>query len=417
MTLAVLMIGSSYFDTAIGKNPPISKHDRMLFLNRVQMLRIDQDTVYQIDSSMIDGGWVFDSTFTVAEETGSNSNSSAGYDLLDTYLTELPSVDKQSIYYDNMTFDVYLKSQRLTLRAKGVDADYWNIFDFEYLEGTSFGQGALDRNDLVGVISKTTGDEYFGDYKSAMGQDIVLDGVAYKVIGVVEDVVEEIGSAHANIYIPHSHVRADAKEKGEFQGGWGAVFFAKEGRTQQDISDEIASLIPSIQLPDPDRYNKLILHPMTIEDGFARNFVQYNDDLEGMRRKFFVGTLVLFLMFVLLPAINLININLTRIFERSAEIGVRKAFGATTMNLLLQFVFENTVLTFIGGILGVLLSFVGIFYINKYQLIPYVTLDFNPIVFFYAFLICLLFGIVSGIYPSLRMSRLSIINALKSNNR
>jgi putative ABC transport system permease protein len=63
------------------------------------------------------------------------------------------------------------------------------------------------------------------------------------------------------------------------------------------------------------------------------------------------------LLFMLLPALNLVNLNSSRIMERSSEIGVRKAFGATSSTLALQFIVENIVLTLLGGALGLILAY------------------------------------------------------------
>ena len=62
------------------------------------------------------------------------------------------------------------------------------------------------------------------------------------------------------------------------------------------------------------------------------------------------------LMFMALPAINLVNLNVSRIMERASEIGVRKAFGASSRTLVVQFVVENLALTVIGGLIGFLLA-------------------------------------------------------------
>ena len=67
--------------------------------------------------------------------------------------------------------------------------------------------------------------------------------------------------------------------------------------------------------------------------------------------------LVMFL-FMALPTLNLVNINLSRILERSSEIGVRKAFGASSRTLVGQFVMENVILTLVGGALALVLSWI-----------------------------------------------------------
>ena len=79
-------------------------------------------------------------------------------------------------------------------------------------------------------------------------------------------------------------------------------------------------------------------------------------------------------LFLLLPTLNLVNINISRIMERSSEIGVRKAFGASSRTLVLQFIVENIILTFLGGVIGIVLSIVLSAFLITVKLFPMHTL-------------------------------------------
>ena len=74
---------------------------------------------------------------------------------------------------------------------------------------------------------------------------------------------------------------------------------------------------------------------------------------------------ILMLFFILLPTINLMNINISRIIERSSEIGIRKAFGASSWTLVGQFVVENVILTLIGGVISLILAVFVLHIINS----------------------------------------------------
>jgi putative ABC transport system permease protein len=119
------------------------------------------------------------------------------------------------------------------------------------------------------------------------------------------------------------------------------------------------------------------------------------------------------LMFMLLPVINLMNINISRILERSSEIGVRKSFGASSGHLVRQFIVENLLITVIGGLLGFMLAILALSLLSSSGLLAGETFAFNYRIFALGFLYILVFGLLSGVYPSWLMSRLDPVRALK----
>ena len=126
-----------------------------------------------------------------------------------------------------------------------------------------------------------------------------------------------------------------------------------------------------------------------------------------------LGIGVLAVLFMALPAINLVNINLSRILDRSSEIGVRKAFGATSRTLVAQFVAENVMLTLIGGAVALVVAILVLAAINASGVIPYARLSVNPRVLFWGLVAAIFFGVFSGVYPAWRMSRLHPAEALR----
>ncbi|WP_449405685.1 ABC transporter permease [Massilia phosphatilytica] len=119
------------------------------------------------------------------------------------------------------------------------------------------------------------------------------------------------------------------------------------------------------------------------------------------------------LLFMLLPALNLVNLNMGRILERSAEIGVRKAFGATSLQLAGQLVVENVLLCLAGGLLGLACARLALWWLEASQLIPYLDVDINLPVFASGMLLAFVFGLLSGALPAWKMSRLDPVHALK----
>jgi putative ABC transport system permease protein len=168
-------------------------------------------------------------------------------------------------------------------------------------------------------------------------------------------------------------------------------------------------MIPKIPM-ESKVYNKIY----TYADPYFTAYVRTgNEGISGVTIALSViGIFTLLIM--LLPTLNLVNINITRIMERSSEIGVRKAFGASSKTLVYQFIVENCILTLIGGLVGTILSFVIIRVFNTIQPVRNLELSLNFTVLGIALLTCLLFGFLSGVYPAWRMSKLHVVTALKA---
>ena len=133
--------------------------------------------------------------------------------------------------------------------------------------------------------------------------------------------------------------------------------------------------------------------------------------------RFWAGLAVLTLLFMLLPTMNLVNLNVSRIMERASEIGVRKAFGATARALVGQFIVENVALTLVGGLLGFVLAYAVLAGLTSSGIVPYAQFQMNGRVFLCGMALAVVFGVISGTYPAWRMSRLHPVEALSGGAR
>ena len=180
------------------------------------------------------------------------------------------------------------------------------------------------------------------------------------------------------------------------------------------IHEEFNSRLLRVELPDPKQYQTIVAPFETRFEAFAR--MMPTGDRKNPERQVWklVGFLTaLALLFVLIPTVNLVNINVSRIMERASEIGVRKAFGAPGRTLVGQFLIENILLTLVGGLVGFALSMILLRALEGSGVFTYARFTLNPRVFAWGMVLAALFGLISGVYPAWRMSRLNPVDALK----
>jgi putative ABC transport system permease protein len=233
------------------------------------------------------------------------------------------------------------------------------------------------------------------------------------VIGVVEDVSELRQVPYSEIWVPYTTAKTDAYKR-EVMGNWNAIALAGNTSALPAIHEEFNSRLARFELPDPKHYGAIVAPFETKFESFARNMPttdRKNPESQVMK---LVGLLAgLALLFVLIPTVNLVNINISRIMERASEIGVRKAFGAPARTLVGQFLLENVLLTLVGAFGGFVLSVLTMRIIERSGMFAYARFTLNPRVFAYGVAMAILFGLISGVYPAWRMSRLNPVDALK----
>jgi putative ABC transport system permease protein len=256
-------------------------------------------------------------------------------------------------------------------------------------------------------------DQYFESGNgSVIGKSIEIENIHYKVIGVVKGSPPTRLYSYSDVYFPYTAPKSNYENKG-MRGRFLAIALAKSTSDIPAIQSEFnsnISKIPFAEIKDGGHYTVLIVRAEKYFDHFLNSFAR------DSTQKFLFYTVVGFviLMFMGLPAINLVNVNVSRILERASEIGVRKAFGAPSTALLWQFIIENVFITFIGGTFALALSYVIIYFINSSGWIAYADLTINVPVFVISLAVCLAFGLLSGVLPAFRMSRLKIVDALKA---
>jgi putative ABC transport system permease protein len=378
-TLMVLIVLASFFDHLFGPNYPELNRERSLY---VQMVEEKNSTK----------GWTTSGPFS--------------FSFGQKFLKTLKIPESVALSSTVNTINTYVGSKKLKLYYTYTDADFWKVSDFEFLEGKPYTQRDIDNNEFGIVINNGTRDDVFGKGVSAVGKTMEVDNVTYRVIGVVRGCPITRLMVSADLYLPYNTSKSDLKDPGN-RGNFMANILAKSEADIPAIKAEYAAAIRSVKLPPGDEYDTFLSEAETQLGLLIRTFGRKDTT-------FFTLLLAFGILFMLLPALNLVNVNISRIMERASEIGIRKAFGASKKTLVMQFLIENILLTIIGGALALLMAATVIYVFNNSGLIQYADLHINWMVVTVAFVVSLLFGLMSGVYPAWRMSKLHIADALKT---
>ncbi|MEO6631680.1 MAG: FtsX-like permease family protein, partial [Mucilaginibacter sp.] len=305
--------------------------------------------------------------------------------------------------------NTYINNKKIAVNYKYTNAEYWDIMEYQFTEGKALTKQQIDNADKVAVISEDMKREYFGDTPSVVGKLIEADNVNYRVTGVVKNVPITSYMLYSDIYLPFTVAKTDFRKDKGLQGGFYGVLLAKSSADLPKMHDEYEDMITRLPLPSKD-----VIKIYSHADTYIRSYLDAGDENHSGVAIALTAISIFALLVMLLPTLNLVNINITRIMERSSEIGVRKAFGASSRTLVYQFIVENIILTLLGGFIGVVLSVIALQVLNGANLIPNLVLTLNFTVLGIGLLICFFFGLLSGVYPAWRMSKLNVVTALKA---
>ena len=384
LTLVVLMVAAALLDHLVAAHPPEVKGNRTL------------------------GIYLMGMTGEHATRTGF-----AGYRFLDHYvrpMKDLPYVEAMTFLSLPDTVVSFVDNHRLESDLKRTDGDFWRVLDFDFIEGGPY-TVEDDRNArFVAVINETTRRRFFGG--PAVGRPIEADGQRFKVVGVVKDVPSLRVVPYADIWVPFGTSPSNLYKQ-ELVGENFGLIVARSPADFPQIKAEVNLRIREAEkeLAGSTEFKRLLGGADTPFEAVSRLLLSRKVD-EVHSDRLLAILLLIAVLFMLLPTVNLVNLNLSRILDRASEIGVRKAFGASSRTLVGQFIVENVVLTLVGGAIGLVLAVAALSAINASGLIPYAQLALNGRVFLVGLGLALLFGLLSGVYPAWRMSRLHPVKAL-----
>jgi putative ABC transport system permease protein len=292
-----------------------------------------------------------------------------------------------------------------TTTFSGVTPEYAIVRNMELAEGDFINGEHINGRMSVVILGPETADAIFGYHDGIVGETVRIEGQPFRVIGVlVAKGGGAFGSEDDAAYIPFTTAQAR--------------LIKRDSRDQVDVIFAQATSAEAVTLASDEISNILRQRHRTPigDDDFTvftqQDFLQTFETITGVLTIFLGGIAGISL---LVGGIGIMNIMLVSVTERTREIGLRKALGARRKDILMQFLTESSLLSFIGGIIGILFGWLIAFVVGKVATATGNT--FTPIVGTDAILLSTSFsaaiGLFFGIYPASRAASLEPVEALR----
>jgi putative ABC transport system permease protein len=310
-----------------------------------------------------------------------------------------PSVDKQSsVQYDTRIF---------TWNVTGNDPSVFDVRSLKLDEGRFYNLEDQIQRARVAVIGSEAKEKLFSG-RNALGERIRLNGLSFEVVGVLSPKMQE-GNDDINrvVYIPFTTMAA-LKDTRYLDTIWFNYQTPEYERLEQSVRTILAV---------PHKFNQSD-HQAVRVFNLMTQVHQFEIITMGLKILLgFIGTLTLGI-----GGVGLMNIMLVSVTQRTREIGVQKALGAPRRYILMQFLAEALAITFIGGVLGVVLAYAVALSVGRLTLYSAfakngeagdIRILIAPGTLIVSTFILGLVGLVSGMIPAVRASRLDPIEALR----
>ena len=256
---------------------------------------------------------------------------------------EAKSIDKVALLSRNLrnrNVETIDKSKKRVENIANVNAEYWQVFNYRFIDGRAFTKEQMNEN--VAVISTTLAKELFADTHVA-GKNLNIYDTPYRIVGVVEAASGCTPITQGNIWTASAFYNEN-----EFQGHYHAYI------TSDNIDKCMAEINDAFNRYTQTR-PKNFTYTMDLEK-YWQNALDCDAEttpFEAMGKYLYI-----LLAFLFIPALNLSGMISSRMDSRLDEIGIRKAYGATNSEIITQVLWENLLLTIVGTILGVALCYI-----------------------------------------------------------
>ncbi|MBL0024033.1 MAG: ABC transporter permease [Saprospiraceae bacterium] len=320
-------------------------------------------------------------------------------DFKSSYIYSASKVSIESFCTGNATVKTGDKKTNPNVRVIGVDENYMNTSAYELVAGRNFTNNEVfstsNKVILGSEIIKTLFDE---KPEKAVGNDVYINSNRYKIIGALKSKGSSSGGGNdRRVFIPlyNSKVLYGYADK-----PYNITVAVANPNEMDDAANHAIGTMRNVRKLKVSQQNDFEIRK---SDGILNQLKEMTSTLRW-------STVVIAMLTLLGASIGLMNIMLVSVTERTKEIGIRKAIGATRRNVMMQFLIEAIVICLMGGFVGIFLGILMGFGVSV-MVEGRFFISWNWMLL--GFSVCIIVGLVSGLYPALKASKLDPIEALR----
>lgn len=280
----------------------------------------------------------------------------------------------------------------------GIAGDYFNLRNIKLSLGSNITEKDNSNLSRVAILGPETVNNLFGNSINPINQIIKINGTDFTVIGVTE----AKGSGGFNNFDDVIYIPLNTAQKVLFGVTHLSTIYvgAKDENTMDAAKNQLGFLLL-------EQHKLKSVQDADFSISSQADILNTANQITGTFTTLLTGIAAISLV---VGGIGIMNIMLVTVTERTSEVGLRKALGAKNKNIVVQFLIESVVLTFLGGFIGILLGVGLSILLSSVMSLPKI-IAYESIVI--SFVVSAIIGIIFGLYPAIKASKLQPIEALR----
>jgi putative ABC transport system permease protein len=285
--------------------------------------------------------------------------------------------------------NVRVGNNEINTSVVGTNEDFLTVYNYSIAEGRTFLLSDIAGYKNYCILGSTIATELFGT-ESPIGQSISLLNSKFYVIGVLQSAgTVGFSNVDTNIFVPITKLQIITGQN-SLQG----IYVT----TPSDMSMDVLTAV----------ITKLLTARHNMANFTITNMTQYVELATTTTNTLTTALTIIGLIALIVGGIGIMNIMLASVAERTREIGIRKAIGATRSDILLQFLMEAVTITVLGGTIGIIIGILGAKFANSIS-----PTSVTPTSIIIGFAVSVIIGIFFGVYPAMKASKLNPVEALR----